>query len=96
MTTGKTRAEMQPAALMRDKAKRARAELEIALQERAEQIAELRALRLPKEARTNSKGAISHNCDAQGLNAGRPIRKKGERLLCTASIGDTQLWKSGD
>lgn len=68
MTTAKTRAEMQIAANERQtkrdaahelQAKRAQAEHEIALQERAEQIAKLRALRLAKEGDARGQGRKS-------------------------------------
>lgn len=68
MNTAKTRAEMQIAANERQakrdaahelQAKRALAEHEIALQERAEQIAKLRALRLAKEGNARKQGGPS-------------------------------------
>ena len=66
MTRAKTRAEMQLAAneqqIKRDaahdlQAKRAQAEHENALQDRAEQIARLRALRLAKQDRERELGS---------------------------------------
>ena len=66
MTRAKTRAEMQLAAneqqVKRDaahdlQAKRAQAEHENALQDRAEQIARLRALRLAKQDRERELGS---------------------------------------
>lgn len=68
MTTAKTRAEMQLAAneqqAKRDaahvlQAKRAQVEHENALQERAEQIARLRSLRLDKQVRERERGRES-------------------------------------
>lgn len=70
MTTAKTRAEIQIAANERQakrdaahvrQAKRAQAEHEIALQERAEQIAKLRALRLAKEDHEREQGRKSND-----------------------------------
>lgn len=54
--TSRARAEEQFAALQRQ-AKRAMTEHEIELQERAEQIARLRALRVAKEAATKERAA---------------------------------------
>ncbi len=58
MTTAKTRAEMQFAAIQRQ-AKRAQTEHELELQERAEHIARLRALRLAKEAKDKERAKTS-------------------------------------
>ncbi len=63
MTAAKTRAEMQSAARERQ-AKRARLEHEIALQERAEQTAKLRALRLAKEASDRKRARIRKATEA--------------------------------
>lgn len=67
MKTTKSMAEEQFAAVQRQ-AKRAQTEHEVALQERAEHIAKLRALRLAKEAtdRETAENGLAIKISAEG------------------------------